>query len=313
MNVGASPIRHDAAAKADGSARYAGDAVPVDALHAKIVFSGRAHARMRSMDTDAADATPGVVAVFTAADVPVNEYGLTKFDQPVLVGLEDDPGVAVDTTVSRWEADQIAVVVAESPAAAAAGAEALEVEWTDLPLVDDIDAALAAGAPVLHPEDGLDTNAYHHLRIRKGDVAAGLATADAVVEDTYEVPHQEHAYLQPEAGTAYLDDDGRVTVEVGGQWTTEDREQVAHALGLPSERVRIIYRAIGGAFGGKEDMSIQIALGLAAMRLAERGDHRPVHCRWSREESIVGHHKRCLLYTSPSPRDQRGSRMPSSA
>ena len=292
MSVGHSPTRHDAAAKADGSTRYAGDAVPKDSLHAKIVFSGRAHARMDSMDTVAAESTPGVVAVLTAADVPVNEYGLTKFDQPVLVGVHDDTGVAVDTTISRWEADQIAVVVATTPAAANAGAAALEVGWTDLPLVADIDAALAPGAPVVHPEDGLDTNAYHHLRIRKGDVAAGWDGADTVVESTYEVPHQEHAYLQPEAGTAYLDDEGRVTVEVGGQWTTEDREQVAHALGLAPERVRIIYRAIGGAFGGKEDMSIQIALGLAAMRLAERGEHRPVHCRWSREESIIGHHKR---------------------
>ena len=292
MSVGQSPIRHDAAAKADGSIAYAGDAVPADALHAKIVFSGRAHARMVSMSTVAAERVPGVIAVLTAADVPVNEYGLTKFDQPVLVGLDDTGRAAVDSAVSRWEADQIAVVIAETASAAHAGANALEVDWTDLELVADIDEALAADAPLIHPEDGLDTNAYHHLRIRKGDLDAGWAAAEVVIDGTYDVPHQEHAYLQPESGTSSIDDEGRVTIEIGGQWTSEDQEQVAHALGLEPDRVRIVYHAIGGAFGGKEDMSIQIALGLAAMRLAERGEHRPIHCRWSREESIVGHHKR---------------------
>jgi len=292
MSVGDSPRRDDAAAKVDGSARYAGDAVPSGALHATAVFSGKPHARMVSMSTAAAEATDGVVAVLTAADVPVNEYGLTKFDQPVLIGVEDSGEAATPSDVSRWEADHVAVVVAETAAAASAGAAALEIEWEDLPLVEDIDAALAASAPIIHPEDGLDSNAYHHLKIRKGDLDAGWDEADVVVDSIYEVPHQEHAFLQPEAGTSYVDDQGRITIEVGGQWTSEDQEQVAHALGLDREQVRIIYRAIGGAFGGKEDMSIQIVLGLAAMRLAERGERRPVHCQWSREESIVGHHKR---------------------
>lgn len=292
MTIGASPTRSDAAGKINGQVQYPADSVPANALHATVVFSGRAHARMRSLSTSAAHDVPGVVAVFTAADVPVNEYGLTMRDQPVLVGVDHTAQALVDASVSRWEADQIAVVVAETPAAARAGAAALDVTWEDLPLACDIDAALATDAPLLHPENGRNDNAYHHLRIRKGDLAAGWANADVTVEATYRVPHQEHAYLQPEAGTAYLDEQGRVTIEIGGQWTSEDREQVAHALGLPQDRVRIIYRAIGGAFGGKEDMSIQIALGLAAMRLAERGETRPVHCRWSREESIVGHHKR---------------------
>ncbi|MEM9463999.1 MAG: xanthine dehydrogenase family protein molybdopterin-binding subunit [Actinomycetota bacterium] len=292
MTVGRSPVRRDAAAKTDGSAEYAADAVPHDALHAVIVFSGQAHARMLSMSTGAARAVDGVVDVITAADAPVNEYGLTMRDQPALVGVDHTGNAAVDAAISRWDADQIAVVVGETIDAARAGAAAIQVEWEPRPIVADIDAALAADAPLLHPENGLDDNAYHHLKIRKGDLAFGWAVADVVIDGTYEVPHQEHAYLQPEAGTAYLDDEGRVTIEVGGQWTSEDREQVAHVLGLPEDRVRIIYKAIGGAFGGKEDMSIQIAIGLAAMRLAERGETRPIHCRWSREESIVGHHKR---------------------
>ena len=292
MTVGRSAVRRDAAAKTDGSAAYAADAVPADALHAVVVFSGQAHARMVSMSTAAARAIDGVVGVITAADVPVNEYGLTMRDQPALVGVDHTGAAAVDGAISRWEADQIAVVVAETVSAARAGAAAIDVEWEPLPVVPDIDAALEATAPLLHPENDLDSNAYHHLKIRKGDPDFGFAVADVVLDGTYHVPHQEHAYLQPEAGTAYLDGEGRVTIEIGGQWTSEDREQVAHVLGLAEDRVRIIYKEIGGAFGGKEDMSIQIALGLAAMRLAEQGETRPIHCRWSREESIVGHHKR---------------------
>ena len=103
----------------------------------------------------------------------------------------------------------------------------------------------------------------------------GWADADVVVESTYEFPYQEHAYLQPEAGMAYIDGEGRVTVEVAGQWTHEDQEQIAHALDLPAERVRVIYPAIGGAFGGREDISVQIVLGLAAMVLHERGNRSP--------------------------------------
>ncbi len=292
MTVGSAPTRQDAPAKTFGSAPYPADAVPADSLHAVIVFSGRPHARMLWIDTSAAMAVEGVVDLITAADAPVNEYGLTMRDQPALVGVEHTTEAAVDGTVSRWEADQIAVVVGETLGAARRGAALLEVEWEDLPLANDIDEALAPGAILLHPENGLPTNEYYGLKIRKGDPGVGWAKADAVVEATYQLPHQEHAYLQPEAGTAYIDGEGRVTIECGGQWTSEDREQVAHVLGLPDDRVRIVYLAIGGAFGGKEDMSIQIALGLAAMRLAERGEHRPIHCRWSREESIVGHHKR---------------------
>ncbi len=284
--------RADAPGKVTGTTRYPADGVPADALHAAVVFSGRPHARMTSLDIAAANAIDDVVFVLTAADVPHNEYGLTLFDQPVIVGVDGNDSSDVPADISRWDADHIAVVVAETRAAAAAGAAAVRAEWVDLPLVADIQAALDDDAPLVHPENGLDTNAYHHLRIRKGDMVAGWAAADIVVESTYEVPHQEHAFLQPEAATAWIDDEGRVTVEVGGQWTHEDREQIAHALAVPDDEVRVIYPAIGGAFGGREDMSLQIVLALAARRLHAMGIDRPVHCRWSREESIVGHHKR---------------------
>lgn len=292
MSVGERHIRVDARAKVTGEARYPADLERRDALAALVVFTDRPHARLRALDVTPAFGVEGVVEVITSADIPVNEYGLTMFDQPVLIGVEHTGRSSVACDVSRWEADHLAVVVAETPDAARAGAEAIEATWEDLPVLGDVDAALAPGAPLLHPEKGLDTNAYHRFRTRVGDVEAGWAAADVVIEGEYEVPYQEHAFLQPEAGVASIDDEGRILVEVAGQWTYEDLEQICHALDLPHDAVRVVYPAIGGAFGGREDMSLQIVLAAAAMKLRARGIRRPVRTVWSREESVVGHHKR---------------------
>ena len=299
MSLGQSPAKLDAVGKTTGATDYAGDLNPAGVLHAKVVFTDQPHARLLSLDTAACEASPGVVAVVTAADVPVNEYGLTIADQPVLIGPADS--IASDgrvrSDISRWEADHLAVVIAETERQAELAALSLDAQWEQLPIVADVDAALAEGAPLLHPETNPaytnpGSNAYHHLVVRKGDATTAMETADIVVEGRYELPYQEHAYLQPEVALAYIDAQGRITVETAGQWTHEDQEQVAHALGLAADDVRIIYRAIGGAFGGKEDMSLQIVLALAARKLAGLGIQRPVRCQWSREESIVGHHKR---------------------
>jgi CO/xanthine dehydrogenase Mo-binding subunit len=292
VSLGASLPRRDAPAKVTGDARYPGDLFPEGVLYAKIAFTDQPHARITALDTAEAEAVEGVLLVLTAADVPVNEYGLTMFDQPVLIGPVSTGRSSVPHDVSRWEADHLAVVVAETAEAADRAAARLRPAWEPLAVVADIDAALAPDAPLLHPENGQPTNAYHHYKVRKGDPSAGWDRADVVVEATYEIPYQEHAYLQPEAGLSYLDDEDRVTVVVAGQWTVEDQEQIAHALDLPTERVRVVYPAIGGAFGGREDMSVQIVLALATTKLAERGVRRPVRAQWSREESIVGHHKR---------------------
>jgi CO/xanthine dehydrogenase Mo-binding subunit len=292
MTIGEKTARIDAHAKVTGAAQYPGDRAPAQCLKAKVVFTNQPHARLTRLDAGAARAIPGVVAVFTGADVPVNEYGLTLFDQPVFITVEHTGRSPVPCDVSRWEADHLALVVAETLEAAEAGAAAIEADWEALPVLADIDAALAEGAPLLHPENDRPTNEYHSYRIRKGSLDEGWARAVAVVESTYELPHQEHAYLQPEAAVSYVDDEGRVTVEVAGQWTHEDREQIAHALDLPEDRVRVIYPAIGGAFGGREDTSLQIVMALAAKQLSDRGERRAIVSQWSREESIVGHHKR---------------------
>ena len=291
MAVGQSTLRRDAFAKVTGHATYPSDLIPVDAMWAKVVFTNQAHARLIRCDLDAARAVDGVVCILTATDVPVNEYGLTLFDQPVLLGLEHTGRASTRCDISRWEADALCVIVAETIEQADAAAAAIVVEWEQLPIINDIESALTTSV-MLHPENGLDTNAYTHYVIRKGDPDAAWSQAAVIVESDYEFPYQEHAYLQPEAGVAYIDEEGRVTVEVAGQWTYEDLEQIAHALDVPIAEVRVIYPAIGGAFGGREDMTLQIVLALAAKRLHSLGIDRRVASVWSREESIVGHHKR---------------------
>lgn len=289
MSIGQSKFRVDAAGKVTGDALYPADIIREDYLHAKVVFSGKPHARMLSMDLSAAEAIDGVLGIFTAKDVPVNEYGLTMFDQPVLVGLNDTGRSKVPADVSRFEGEQVAIVVAETPEAAQEAAELITIEWEDLPRVNDISEALKDEI-LVHPETG--TNSFKRFVIRKGDMGAGWNEADIIIEGRYEVPHQEHAFLQPEAAISYIDEEGRITIEIGGQWTHEDQEQVAHALDMPAEKIRIIYPAIGGAFGGREDMSFQIVLALASWKLHKQGEKRPIRAQWSREESIIGHHKR---------------------
>lgn len=274
--------RIDARGKVTGETAYPSDLNIEGQLWLKIRFSDRVHARVTKIDTTAALAHPGVVAVYTAPDVPVNEYGLVIFDQPVLCGPGTDKAGG---DIVRCLMDQVAVVVAETPEAAAAAAALIDVHYEDLPTVFDPEVAMAEGAPQLHPDK--PNNIIKSYRIRTGDMQAAWEAADVVVEGEYQTGYQEHAYLQPEAGLSYIDENGCVTVVVAGQWAHEDQEQICHALDLPAEKVRVIYPAIGGAFGGREDMSVQIVLALATLKL-----QRPVKSVWSREESILYHHKR---------------------
>ncbi len=280
--IGQSIRRIDAVSKVTGEAPYPADINMEGQLWMKIRFSDRVHARITAINTRQAEAYPGVVAVFTAHDVPVNEYGLIMPDQPVLCGPgSSKPGADIVRSVC----DQVALIVADSEEAAAAAVKLIEITYEDLPVIADVFRARETGAPQLH--EHAEGNVLVHYRIRHGDMEAGWRQAEVVIEGEYHTGYQEHAYLQPEAGLGYLDDEGRVTVVVAGQWVHEDREQIAHALNLPEEQVRVIYPAIGGAFGGREDMSVQIVLALAALKL-----QRPVKIIWSREESIIGHHKR---------------------
>jgi CO/xanthine dehydrogenase Mo-binding subunit len=282
MVIGQNIQRVDAVGKVTGAAQYPGDLSLPGMLHACLLFSDRAHARILSMDTREAETLPGVISILTAQDVPVNEYGLIMPDQPVLCG----PGSSNPAAdIVRTTMDNLAIVVAETEAAARKARDRIHVEYQDLPAVFDAEEAMLPDAPRLH--QNTPGNVIVQYRIRKGDMDAGWKAATVVVEGAYHTSWQEHAYLQPEAGLGYIDEQGRITVQVAGQWAHEDQAQICHALDLPPEQVRVIYPAIGGAFGGREDMSLQIVLALAVSKL-----RRPVRMIWNREESIKGHHKR---------------------
>lgn len=276
--VGSSLPRFDAHAKVTGQALYSGDFNLPNQCTMKILFGERAPARITHLRLSAAAASPGVLAVLTADDVPLNEYGLILPDQEVLCGRVGG--------VVRSVIDQVLLVVAETEAQAAAALDLIDIGYEDLPGVYSIDEALAANAPLVHPERG-ESNVLTSYKIRHGDVEVGFAQADVIVEHSYTTHPQEHAYLQPEAGVGWVRPDGKIEVIVGGQWMHEDRGQIAHALNLPPERIVVRYPAIGGAFGGREDISVQIVLALAAWKL-----QRPVKVQWTRTESIRGHHKR---------------------
>ncbi len=292
--VGASMARIDARAKVTGQALYPGDLVMPGMLHSKVLFARRPHARVLHMDLRAAEAVPGVRAIFTGRDVPNNEFGLVLFDQPVMVSAHEELRTSGSVTpfyphkrfdgVLRHIGEKLALIVADSEAIADHARSLIKVDFEDLTVIDNVHAAIASPTPI-HPH--YPDNVIQRYRVRHGDAAQAMANADVVIEDTYFMGAQEHAYLQPEAGLAYFDAQDRITIQVAGQWTHEDQEQVAHALQLPVDQIRVIYPAIGGAFGGREDMSVQIVLALAAQRL-----RRPVKIIWTREESIIGHHKR---------------------
>jgi CO/xanthine dehydrogenase Mo-binding subunit len=271
--IGAPVARPDARAKVTGAARYPADLVREDMLHCKSVFALRPHASIDRIDTARALALPGVVTVLTAADVPHNRYGLIDDDQEVLCSER-----------VRYAGDRVALVVANDPDTAARAAMLVEVAYTDLPMVADALSALEPDAPLVHPHRR--TNVLLHQKIRKGDADAALAHADVVLSGTFTTSWQEHAYLQPDAGIAYYEGETLV-VETAGQWLHEDLRQIAAVLELEESAVSIRYAKIGGAFGGREDLSVQALLALATWKTK-----RPTAIVWSREESIVGHHKR---------------------
>ncbi|HKP53858.1 MAG TPA: xanthine dehydrogenase family protein molybdopterin-binding subunit [Chloroflexia bacterium] len=272
--IGQSVPKPDSHGKVTGATRYPADLVQEGMLRLKVVFAGRPHARILSIDTSAALQHPGVVAVLTAVDVPFNAHGLVEADWPALCG-----------DVMRFVGDRVALVVAESAEAAEEGAKLVKVEYEDLPVVVDPREAMSPDSQLVHESQG--TNVLGHVPIRKGDAARAMMEADLVLEGEFSTSWQEHAYLQPEAGIAYIDKQGRVVVETAGQWLHEDRRQIAAMLKLPEEEVVIRYAAIGGAFGGREDLSMQHLLALATWKLK-----RPTALIWSREESMIAHHKR---------------------
>jgi CO/xanthine dehydrogenase Mo-binding subunit len=282
--IGQRVQRPDAVGKATGRTLFPGDLEMEGALCMKVLFADRVHARIRAIDTAEAEQVPGVVAILTHQDVPVNEYGLIYADQP-----------ALSAECVRSIFDRMALIIAEDRRAAARARDLVRVEYEDLPALTDPRQAMQPGAMTIH--ERWPDNVQSHQRIRKGDVESVFARDDVVVvEADYFTPYQEHAYLQPEAGLGFIDDEGRVAVHSAGQWSHDDQHQIAHMLDLPLDQVRVIYAPAGGAFGGREDMSVQHLLALAAYCLDKRGIRRPVKVVWDRKESFRGHHKRHPYY-----------------
>ncbi len=273
--IGNNVRRLDAPAKVTGALRYAGDMVMPGMLHMQVLRSPHPHALITAIDTSAAEAMPGVACVVTAADVPGEDgFGVFVHDQPVM---------ARDRV--RYIGEAVAAVAAENLLTAKAACDAIKVTYEPLPAVFDPDEAMGGGAPVLH--DYAPDNIVTHIPIRKGDVERGFAAADLVVEQTYTTQPVEHAYLEPEAGLAYVDHDGVVTIVSPSQNITHHRHMLAKIIDKPINKVRFIMSPVGGGFGGKEDMIYQGMLALATMKSG-----RPVRLVFTREESIVSTAKR---------------------
>ena len=280
--VGHRAPRPDAADKVFGLTRYADDFAMAGMLHAKVVRSPRPSARIVRIDTSAAEGVPGVRAVLTARDVPHNVLFSDVPGQTTTVGpLRARTQVLADEIV-RFLGEAVALVAAESEEAAEEGARRVAVEYEDLPGVFDPEAALRPDAPRLEPTG----NVISRWKIRKGDIEAGFREAAVVVERSYRTPFIDHAFIEPEAGVAWLDENGVITIRVATQ-VIEHFRDVANVLGLPHSRVRIIAPYIGGGFGGKEDVTVEVFLGLLVWKTT-----RPVRLCYSREESIVSPTKR---------------------
>jgi selenium-dependent xanthine dehydrogenase len=278
--VGRSHARLDAEAKVTGRARYADDYAFEGMLYGATLRAAHPHARILRIETRQALTAAGVYAVLTYRDVPGrNRHGLVTSDWPVLC---DDK--------VRYLGDAVALVAADSPERARAALSEIEVVYAPLPVVDSAEHAREADAPLVH--DGRSTgNLLAHIQVRQGDAAQGLADADVVVERLYHTPAYDHMFLEPECSVAvpagYDADHPKLTVYVGSQIPYADQEQIAAALGIPREKVRVVGTVIGGAFGGKEDIMGQIHAALLAQATS-----CPVKLLYSRSESMLAHPKR---------------------
>jgi CO/xanthine dehydrogenase Mo-binding subunit len=241
-------------------------------LHGAVLRSPHPHAEIVSVDVSAARAIPGVVAVVTAADIPgKTQFGIRRLDQPFLCRDR-----------VRMIGDPVAAVAADSPATARAALAALRVDFRRLPVVGSAAAALAAGAPELHPGGNL----LHATAYRRGAVEAALAASDHVVSDVYTSGHQVHAFIEPE-GAVVVPEAGGLTIFAPGHWAEIERREIAAMLALDPALVRVVASPVGGSFGGKDALHAQP---IAALLAHVAG--RPVRLIWRREESFAAGVKR---------------------
>src|SRR6516225_486771 len=282
--VGVSAPRPDGTLKVTGEFAFSSDLWTADMLWGATLRSPHPRARIRSVGLAGALRLPGVAAVLTHDDVPGRKtFGLEAADQPVLAGRE-----------VRYQGEPVVIVAADHPETARRAAAAITVDYEPLAPVTGAEAALRPGAVPVHPGGNLT----RHVRIRRGDPHA---PADLVVSGRYEVGMQDQAFLGPESGLAVPSEDGGIELYVATQWLHVDQAQIGASLGLPSEKVRLVLSGVGGAFGAREDLSMQIHACLLALRTG-----RPVKMVYSREESFFGHvhrHPATLYYEHGSTAD----------
>jgi xanthine dehydrogenase D subunit len=282
--IGDSAQRPDGTLKVTGEFAYASDLWHDDMVWGVTLRSPHPHARIRRIDVTDALTVPGVSAVLTADDVPgENAYGLEHADQPVLAG-----------EFVRFEGEPVALVAADHPETARRAAARIRVDYEVLPALTDARSALDDDAPQVHPGGNL----VRHLRLRRGNPAP---VAPVVVSLDFEVGMQDQAFLGPESGLAVPAEDGGVDLYVATQWLHVDQRQICLALGMPPEKVRLTLAGVGGAFGGREDLSVHVHACLLALRTG-----RPVKMSYGREESFYGHvhrHPATMTYEFGAERD----------
>jgi CO/xanthine dehydrogenase Mo-binding subunit len=263
--VGIEIPKVDVLEKALGEAKYGADLPSKEPLHLKVIRSPKPHAKIVSIEADEALRIPGVERVFTAKDIPgKNLVGTITKDQPVL---------ASDRV--RYIGDAVALIAARTEEALEEAGQKLMVIYEDLPSITHPEEALQTHAPLVHEKGNL----LLEFHVIKGDVQRGFKEAEVIIEETYTTPWVDHAYLEPDAGISYLDEEGRITVVSPTQNVHYDQKEVASVLALPLEKVRIIQCATGGGFGGRLDITVQCLLALAVFHLK-----KPVRIIYSREE-----------------------------
>jgi CO/xanthine dehydrogenase Mo-binding subunit len=293
--IGVARPRVDAPDKVTGATRFAADGYVHGLLHARPVLAMEAHARIRGIESEGALALPGVLAVLRAADLPIASAGTDRTSEPL----------AREEVV--FAGQPVALVIAESEAAAADGAEAVVVDYEPLPSVVDVEAAMELGAPLarsveetddeagdlesIHagvdhgqdddPTEELSGNVLDRITRDDGDVEAAFAASAAVVEGTFRTPWVYQAYLEPQVCTAWLEPSGTLVVSTSTQGSFVTQRELARAFDLPLERVRVIAEPLGGAFGGKFALVEPLAVG-AALALK-----RPVRLVLTRSEDFA--------------------------
>jgi CO/xanthine dehydrogenase Mo-binding subunit len=296
--IGQSLPRPDAWEKVRARPIYAGDFTPPGMLHARIVRSPYASARLVAVDVTAAAALAGVHAVLTHRDVPRNQLRMElpgrMAEATAGAVLATQPVLAEDRV--RFQGEPVVAIAAETPEIAAQAAALVRVEYEERPGVYDPMDALRPDAPAVH-EGG---NVLRRWHLRHGDVAEGFRRADVVVENLYRTPFVDHVYLETESGVGWIDAEGVLVLRASTQ-VLEHFRDVADVLALPHNRVRIEGAYLGGGFGGKEDVTVECLLGLLVWKT-----RRPVRLVFSREESFIGHGKRhpyVMRYRTGATRD----------